>query len=79
MTGEGFCKAAEHAFYLGVRNAVRLGIVHGLGRVFTFFGELFITFATGFTAYILFLNIEYYKVSLFNPIVPSIVRSLLLV
>ena len=73
MTGESFCKAAEDAFYLSARNAARLGTVHGLGTVFTFTGEIFITLLVSVLSYAMVTHIGYYKDNLFNPIIPAVV------
>lgn len=73
MTGESFCKAAEDAFFLGVRNAVRLGAVNGLGTIFTFIGEIFITAVVVVISYTMLTRLSYYQESLYNPVVPTIV------
>lgn len=73
MTGASFCKAAEDAFFLNLRNAVRLGIVHGLGYIFTFIAEISITIGTATLAHFMFNYIEYYQANLFNPIIPTLV------
>lgn len=73
MTGDSFCKAAEDAFYLGIRNVIRFGSVSGLGSIFTFGGEILITAVVGFISYALLTKIEYYSTNLFNPVIPAMV------
>jgi len=53
MTGENFCKAAEDAFFLIVRWAVSLGLVHGIGDVFVFVGTAFITVSSSVAGYLI--------------------------
>eukprot|EP00331_Platyophrya_macrostoma_P016363 CAMPEP_0176463556 /NCGR_PEP_ID=MMETSP0127-20121128/35961_1 /TAXON_ID=938130 /ORGANISM="Platyophrya macrostoma, Strain WH" /LENGTH=134 /DNA_ID=CAMNT_0017855743 /DNA_START=1014 /DNA_END=1418 /DNA_ORIENTATION=- len=70
MTGEGFCKASEEAFFLAARNVVRLGIVHGLGDLFSLVGEVFISAGTGLFAYTILTNTDYYK-DVLSPALPT--------
>ncbi len=78
MTGESFCKASEEAFFLAARNVVRLGIVHGLGGLFSLVGEVFISASTAFFAYVILTKTEYYKTNIVTPAVPTLVTSYLL-
>ena len=73
MTGASFCKAAEDAFFLSLRNIVRLGAVRGLGTIFTFAGEVFITGTVSFISYSIFTRSPYFASNLFNPVVPTMV------
>lgn len=73
MTGDGFCKSAEDAFYLSARNAVRLGVVHGLGALFSLFGEVFISAGTAAFSYVILTQTEYYRNTVVTPAVPTLV------
>jgi solute carrier family 44 protein 1 (choline transporter-like protein)/choline transporter-like protein 2/4/5 len=53
MTGKSFCGAAHDAFFLAVRNGLRFGVVHGIGDVFIWIGDLFITFLSAFIGYLI--------------------------
>ena len=76
MTGDNFCKAAEESFFLSARNAVRLGIVHGLGSLFSLVGEVFISAGTAFFAYVILTRTDPYKSTVSTPAVPTIVMIL---
>jgi len=73
MTGESFCQATQDAFYLLLRNAGRFGIVNGLGFLFVFVGQLFITFAATFAGYLIITRSDHFTENLYSPVAPTIV------
>jgi len=58
MTGKGFCQSTRAAFYLILRNSLRFGTIHGLGALFVFVGQFFITFVSTFIGYVIIANAE---------------------
>ena len=72
MTGESFCKAAHDAFYLIIRYAVSLGLVHGIGNIFVWIGTLFITTGSTLIGYILITHTSIAN-KILSPIFPTIV------
>lgn len=76
MTGDSFCKAAEESFFLMTRNVARLGIVHGLGSLFSLVGEVFISVGTAAFAYFLLNHLQVYIDTVPSPYVPTVVRYL---
>ena len=74
MTGESFCKAAEDGFFLALRNSTRFGIVHGIGAIFVFIGQLFITLLSTFIGYLILTKVGDFKENIYSTTVPLLVR-----
>jgi hypothetical protein len=72
MTGESFCQAAQDSFYLALRNAGRFATVHGIGALFVFFGQIFITFVASIIGYAIITQSTYFQQALYSPITPMI-------
>jgi len=72
MTGENFCKAAQESFFLLLRNALRFAAVHGIGAMFVFFGQIFITFVATVIGYAIITQSQYFQEHLYSPITPMI-------
>lgn len=70
MTGESFCKAAEDGFFLALRNSTRFGIVHGIGAIFVFIGQLFITLLSTFIGYLILTKVGDFKENIYSTTVP---------
>lgn len=68
MTGNGFCTATKDAFFLILRNPVRIALVAGFGEVFEWFGSLAIAAATALAGYVAITNIPYYNDNVSSPI-----------
>jgi len=74
MTGESFCDATRDAFFLNLRNATRFGIVHGIGTLFVFIGQLFITFIGTLSGYLILSQAPYFQSNLYSPLAPTVVN-----
>lgn len=73
MTGNGFCTSTKEAFYLILRNTVRFGVIHGLGVIFVFMGQIFITVVATLLGYLVLIDSSYFQERLFSPIIMTLV------
>jgi len=73
LTGKSFCGAAKDAFFLILRNPLRMGVVTSIGSVFVFFGKIFIASVTALGAFLVVTKWSKYSDSLYSPLVPTIV------
>jgi len=71
MTGENFCKAAEEAFFLICRYVVSLGLVHGIGEVFVWFGTLFITVGSTLIGWLILTHTSLHT-KIYSPMAPTV-------
>jgi hypothetical protein len=60
MNATSFISAAKDAFYLILRNPVRIGLVSGFGDIFEFLGTAAICLLTTFSGYMALTKTEYY-------------------
>eukprot|EP01017_Pseudomicrothorax_dubius_P035104 TRINITY_DN4878_c0_g3_i8.p1 TRINITY_DN4878_c0_g3~~TRINITY_DN4878_c0_g3_i8.p1 ORF type:complete len:288 (-),score=13.10 TRINITY_DN4878_c0_g3_i8:3-866(-) len=72
LSGSSFCAAAQEGFYVLTTSQFRFAILKGVGSVFFFFGQMFITVATTILCYLIVTQTKYYRESLFSPVLPTI-------
>jgi len=58
LTGNNFCASASKAMGIIVSNALRFGVMHGLGEIIMTFAEISITSAVMVCAYYMILYID---------------------
>ena len=78
LQGKSFCSAAKDAIVLLIKNPGRFAVVNGLGSVFILLGKLFICALSTFVGYILITEIPKYKDKIYSPILPVIVKIILI-
>jgi hypothetical protein len=79
MTGNPFYSSARESFYLIVRNAQRFGVVHGLGSIFIFFGQILITLLATIAGYIFITESDYFEGKVYSAVVPSVVAIVIVI
>lgn len=70
VRGSNFCTAAKDSFFLILGNPALFAIMGGLGGIFLFVGQIFITCATVCIGYAMVINI--YSSSLYSPVMPCV-------
>lgn len=68
--GFSFCKAAQTAFSLLIRNALRVAVINSVGDLVIFLGRLVVVAVTGFGALVWFRDMSTKKVE--YPAIPAI-------
>lgn len=70
IRGSNFCVAAKDSFFLILGNPALFTIMGGLGAIFLFVGQIFITFVTVCIGYAMVINI--YASTLHSPVLPCV-------
>jgi hypothetical protein len=73
LTGKSFCGAAKDAFFLILRNPLRMGVVASIGSIFVLFGKIFIAALTALGAFLTVTNWTYFSEKLYSPFIPTLV------
>lgn len=60
MKGSSFFPASKDAFFLLLRNPIRIPLVAGFGELFEFLGNICIAAGTTLISYLVLTNTEYY-------------------
>jgi len=72
MTGQNFFPAAWDSANLMFRNAGRFSVTAGIGHLFTFLGEMFISLTVTLIGYTIITNNTWYQQNLHSPVVPTV-------
>jgi len=73
LSGKSFCGAAKDAFFLILRNPLRMGVVTSIGGIFVLFGKIFIAALTALGAYLVLDNWSYFSEKIYTPLIPTII------
>jgi len=77
LTNDPFCLAAWNAFALIIKNVATFGWLNTIGFVLNWFGVCGISCLNGFGAYIVLTRLDYYKTTITQPFVVTIVIGLM--